>query len=304
MFLRLQKGGTMKKKPIRQAFLRGLLVAAGYSVGGASAMSDGYLIAASMSESSTYLFDMSGKIIHTWDHSKLANPMNGYSGLSPPNGDVLRTAVATKTPTNAVPQQGVINEIDPTGKLVWTYTLSNDTFMLHHDMKPLPNGNILATCFITKTKAQVIAAHVDTTLLTAQYKTMWSEKLIEIKPTLPSEGNRMGVAHFDHTVAPAEAAAHSETLQRLLVTELYYGQWVHLNGVDYDSTTDLILFSSRRFSECYVLDHSTTTEEAKGHTGGKRGKGGDILYPLGQARQLRRERRNNPRCAPFPHLDP
>ena len=34
-------------------------------------------------------------------------------------------------------------------------------------------------------------------------------------------------------------------------------------------------------SEFYVIDHSTTTQEASGHTGGNSGKGGDILYRWG-----------------------
>ncbi|CAK8718630.1 hypothetical protein KKHLCK_07795 [Candidatus Electrothrix laxa] len=44
---------------------------------------------------------------------------------------------------------------------------------------------------------------------------------------------------------------------------------------------DQILFSVRQQSEIWVIDHSTTTEEAAGHTGGNRGKGGDLLYRWG-----------------------
>jgi hypothetical protein len=57
--------------------------------------------------------------------------------------------------------------------------------------------------------------------------------------------------------------------------------WMHVNGIGYSIEKDLIVFSSNFFSEIYVIDHSTTTEEARGHTGGNHGKGGDILLRWG-----------------------
>ncbi|MCK5620477.1 MAG: T9SS type A sorting domain-containing protein, partial [Candidatus Krumholzibacteria bacterium] len=44
---------------------------------------------------------------------------------------------------------------------------------------------------------------------------------------------------------------------------------------------DQILVTARALSEVFVIDHSTTTEEAAGHTGGNSGMGGDLLYRWG-----------------------
>jgi len=57
--------------------------------------------------------------------------------------------------------------------------------------------------------------------------------------------------------------------------------WIHFNSIDYNSDLDQIILSSRHLSEIYVIDHSTTSLEAAGHTGGNSGKGGDILFRYG-----------------------
>lgn len=58
--------------------------------------------------------------------------------------------------------------------------------------------------------------------------------------------------------------------------------WMHTNAVDYDAELDLIAISLRGFSEILVIDHSTSTAQAAGSTGGKHGHGGDILWRWGQ----------------------
>jgi len=44
--------------------------------------------------------------------------------------------------------------------------------------------------------------------------------------------------------------------------------WLHVNSIQYDETLDQIVISSRNLSELYIIDHSTTAEEATGETGG------------------------------------
>jgi hypothetical protein len=62
---------------------------------------------------------------------------------------------------------------------------------------------------------------------------------------------------------------------------------MHVNAVAYNAELDQIVLSSPQFCEIWIIDHGTTTEEAKGHTGGRWGKGGDILYRWGNPRAYR-----------------
>jgi hypothetical protein len=59
------------------------------------------------------------------------------------------------------------------------------------------------------------------------------------------------------------------------------GDWMHANSVAYNAELDQIMLSIHEFSEVWIIDHGTTTAEAASHKGGRRGKGGDLLYRWG-----------------------
>merc|ERR1719343_1361961 len=63
--------------------------------------------------------------------------------------------------------------------------------------------------------------------------------------------------------------------------------FTHANCVSYDAQRDQIMMSFNIHSEIIIIDHGTTTEEAKGHSGGRRGRGGDILFRFGNAQVFR-----------------
>jgi len=65
------------------------------------------------------------------------------------------------------------------------------------------------------------------------------------------------------------------------------GDWMHTNSVAYNAELDQIVLSIHNFSEIWIIDHSTTTAESASHTGGRRGKGGDLLYRWGNPQAYR-----------------
>jgi len=73
------------------------------------------------------------------------------------------------------------------------------------------------------------------------------------------------------------------------------GDWMHTNAIDHHPALDLIVLSSPELGEIYVIDHSTTREEASGSTGGRFGRGGDVLWRWGNPQNYRAGGENDQR---------
>lgn len=238
----------------------------------------GYTLYSIQNTGTTYLIDTAGTTYHTWTHSS-AN--TGYSSYLMPGGILWRTVKATTTLTGGG-MTGRIQKVDYAGTVLWDYTYSSSTYCLHHDICPLPNGNVLVISYDVKTSTQVAAAG-------GTYSgTMWSEKIMEIQPTGTSTGTVVWQWNlWDHLVQNTNASAANYQTSIVNHPELmninYSPQkdWFHMNGVDYNPMLDQIALSSHNMNMWMIIDHSTTTAEAAGHTGGNAGKGGDFLYRYG-----------------------
>jgi len=118
---------------------------------------------------------------------------------------------------------------------------------------------------------------------------VWPTLIAEVEPVGATGGNIVWEWHlWDHLIQDADptkanygvVADHPE-LVNVNWAFANNGTWDHANAVSYNPRLDQIVYSARAMSEVYVIDHSTTTAEAAGHTGGNSGKGGDILYRWG-----------------------
>jgi len=251
-----------------------------------SGQQDGYILFAPMSSTSTYLIDKTGQRINSWDSKYIP----GKSAYLLPDGSLLRTGnfgnVYFRIPGNG----GIIEKYNWEGKLVWSYQISDSLQCQHHDIFPMPNGNILAIVCEVKTADEAIAAGRDPMRVD---RILYSEKIIEIKPEGKSSGTIVWewkvwdhlVQEFDPTKANfAPVAKHPELVD---INYIYSENgdetdWLHFNSVTYNNDLNQIMVSSYNLSEIWIIDHSTkTTADAAKHIGGKLGKGGDILFRWG-----------------------
>lgn len=241
---------------------------------------NGYMLFAPQNGTTATLYDTSFATYHTW--SGLSSI--GYSAHVEPGGELVTTAKSTSKPSGAPggPICGRIQKHDYAGALTWDYTVSGTDFVSHHDICPMPNGNVLAICYERKTATEVSAAGASSSIQ------MWPDMILEIKPTGATTGTVVWEWHaWDHLMQNVDAtkANYVSSLvnnpQLLNINYKQTSDWMHMNGVDYNPILDQIAFSSHNLNEWYIIDHSTTTAEAASHTGGNSGKGGDILYRWG-----------------------
>lgn len=245
----------------------------------------GFTLFAPFSSRYTYLIDLNNTVVRSWYHSK----SGGYSCYLLPDGSVIRTASSSSSSLNGGGAQGVVQRYSWEGNLIWEYTYSTTSVRAHHDIEVMPNGNVLIIAWELKTSSQAVQAGLN------HSSTIWPDHIIEVQPVGTNGGNIVWKWHtWDHLIQDYDPSksnygvvANHPELFDINVESAGSGDWLHINGISYNPVLDQIVFSSHELDEFYVIDHSTTTEQAAGHTGGNSGKGGDILYRWGRPANYR-----------------
>ncbi|NVN94515.1 MAG: aryl-sulfate sulfotransferase [Bacteroidetes bacterium] len=253
----------------------------------------GYTLFAPKQYTRTYLINNEGRKVHEWTASTYAP---GQAVYLLENGHLLRTCMTQGNLGTGGGEGGRIEEYNWNDSLVWSMDYSTTTYMQHHDIKKLPNGNIIMLVVEKKNVAQVEAAGFDTNTFQqpdfSQKKCILPDCIIEIQPTYPTGGTVVWEWHvWDHLIQNHDAtksnygtpSAHPELIDCAGDHRTKPIFWNHMNSIDYNATFDQIAMSVRGNSEVWVIDHSTTIAQSASHIGGLRGKGGDLIYRWGNA---------------------
>ena len=243
------------------------------------------------SSTNAYMVDNCGNLINQWDRG--TNP--GLSAYFLENGLLFRTfKVDPVGPYTSASNAGGLELVDWDNNVVWQYILNTDTQLTHHDAVMMPSGNILTLSWELTFRDELEALGRDPNEIAPQ-DFMWSERILELEPVGQDSANIVWEWHindhfiqdFDSTRVGFGVVADHPELYDINHPTLDSGNsnetrdWFHFNAIDYNPTLDQILISIRNSDEVWIIDHSTTTAEAAGHTGGIYGQGGDILYRWG-----------------------
>ena len=246
----------------------------------ATQVEDGYILFNPQGSTTTYLISNDGKLVHSWE----SNYKTGNSVYLLENGNLLRTA-NVRGKFGAEGAAGRVEEFSWDGDLLWSYEYSSETVLFHHDLEPLPNGNVLLVAWERISKEDSLAAGRDSSLIPTGTKgkkdtSLWMDHIVEVN----KQGEIVWEWHVaDHLVQDYDktkanygiVADHPEKINiNYLGTARVSNDWNHVNAIDYNADLDQIMISCRNFSEIWVINHNTTTKEASESKG-------DLLYRWG-----------------------
>ncbi len=244
---------------------------------------NGYVLFGPDHGNTAYLVDQEKNIVHTWEDL----PSGGYRTYLRENGNIVRPADSDSPGLGVWAPGGLVQEIDPAGNVVWEFNYKGEDYCPHHDIEPMPNGNVLLIVREVYSAEEAAEAGFNGEgEISPGY-------IAEIQPPQGENGEASVVWEWhvwDHMTTGNEPELFNigigDTSSSMFgggfgggFTE---GDWMHMNGISYNPDLDQIAFTAKYLDEIYVIDHSTTTEEAAGSTGGNSGMGGDLLFRWGK----------------------
>ena len=231
-----------------------------------SEVNDGLVLISDFTAESVVLINTDNNIVNSWE----INDFNFFRSYLTPDSILVAISKSGNIP--------VLQKYTWDGSALWTYIFEEGECIMHHEQVILPNGNILAICKETIIAEENIYSNENISM----------DKIIEIEPLANNQANIIWEWRFyDHLIQDYNSEipnygtiANNPQLFNINASNSP-SDFTHLNCVDFNSELNQIVFSSRALNEVFIIDHSTTTEEAKSHIGGIYGKGGDFLYRWG-----------------------
>lgn len=252
-------------------------------------VSDGYTLIYPHNQPNVYLLDNCGAVVHVWEDEPNYRPGNTAYLLE--NGNLVKTKRDMSVLDDAIwaGGGGAIVEIRSwDNELLWSFAMNDSLRRLHHDIAPMPNGNILMIAWEKKTAQEAIDAGRDPDLLVDGE--LWPDFILEVRPVGTDSAEIVWEWHtWDHLIQDFDptkdnygiVAEHPELININYIDGDAVADWMHSNALDYNPRLDQVMLCSPDLSEIWIIDHTTTTEEAASHAGGLSGRGGDLMYRFG-----------------------
>jgi len=245
----------------------------------AGTVTDGYIIMTMVDSTRTLLLSRDGRIVHYWG----SDYTPAYWAYMQPNGNIIRAASLPDPPFG--PRQswsymnGRVEYLTLEGEVFNAVEFGDEWLYGHHDFAVLPSGNLLMLAYDRyDAEAALAAGRTPDTL--PENDEIHAEALLEIDPQTGAIVWEWRV--WDHLIQHVDPdlpnygdpAQHPGRIDINYTDQDISADWIHGNAVSYNAERQEILLSPKNFSEVWIIDHSISTEAA-------RGPAGDLLYRWG-----------------------
>ncbi len=162
----------------------------------------GYTLVAPLNAKKSYLIDMQGRVVRTWNSQYTA----GQEAYFLENGHLLRAATLDNSERlfGGAGQGGRVQEFDWDGNLVWDFKFHDDKRVGHHAICRLPNGNVLLIVWEIKTAAESLAAGRRPETVHGPWL---ADSIVEVMPTGRMTGEVVWEWHiWDHLIQDADSS--------------------------------------------------------------------------------------------------
>ncbi|MEE9190573.1 MAG: aryl-sulfate sulfotransferase, partial [Candidatus Neomarinimicrobiota bacterium] len=196
---------------------------------------EGYTLIIPKNYTSTYLINNEGLLVNKWDSEYLP----AMSAYLLEDGNLMRSA---KVPQEGSTRTGGFELLDWEGNVLWVYHAGRQ----HHDIEPLPNGNVLLILTDARSTSEAIDAGRNPGLVSTNG--VRSLRIVEVEQAGQDGGTIVWEWNlWDHLIQEFDVnkdnydtvADHPELI------DLNYGasnnpNWIHINSIDYNPGFDQI----------------------------------------------------------------
>ena len=247
---------------------------------------DGYNLMYPHNQPNVYLLDNCGEVVHVWEDEAQWRPGNTAYLLD--NGNLVKTkrpAAVVNDPIWAGGGGAIVEIRSWDNDLLWSFELNDEQHRLHHDIALTDDGTILMIVWELKTQEEAIQAGRDPALIAEGE--LWPDYVIEVDPATDEIVWEWHT--WDHLIQDFDPTRDNygvvaDNPWRVDVnwdTSDGAADWMHTNAIDYNADNDQVIISVPTFHEVWIIDKTTSTEQAATSFGGFGGRGGDLLYRWG-----------------------
>ncbi len=230
-----------------------------------------------------YVINPYGDVLQKWTGGEITAP-EGAPGYLLENGLLLRgiEGVDNSGEVFQVGAYGILQMVDKNGDVVWEYHGYSEAnvpangirpYCLHHDVEPLPNGNILASVHVVYSEDDAVN---ELGFKRTEQLKLTMEEIWELQPDLVNGGAEVvwKWRFQDHLVQDANSGLPNfgdvsnpgrfdiNCVRSKSNNPRQNGNHFNMNGISYNPIRKQILFSSMKADEVFIIDHNLTTAEA------------------------------------------